>query len=537
VFGQRLLPGSAFRAFRKRPDLGFTLLSGITTFISSALILCWSPPTVFPATLKPNDSSQTRSTSSPVYIVLWFDTEDYILPASDDAVMRIASFLSSEGVKATFKIVGEKSRTLERRGRQDVIAAIRQHDIGYHSNLHSQHPTPAERLSRMDWAEGVEEFDRTERKGFSDVQRIFGKPPLCYGQPGDSWAAQPYAALKRWGVSLYLDEGDHVGIHNQPFWYCGLLNVFKMREFVTRVQLRQESDLEKARNEFRAIHQKLQARGGGLVSIYYHPCEFVHQEFWDLVNFSNGMNPPPESWKLPPVKSKAETEQAFRNFKAYISFLKSTAGVEFVAANDLVKLYQDEAATRTFSQDEILQLSQAVQKEITFWTGPGFSVSPAEIFVLLNSALESFLENQKLPSGVKLEFAYGPTRRVERPAEFFSADWSQLTAACLDVQSTLIREHRIPNEVWIGSRALPPADYLATLGGVVEELIQHGKAKETVLFRPGNFTADQYVAEDSPEVWKWPIFPAGFHAPKIMELAKLQAWTLKPAMMSHSSKQ
>src|SRR5262249_22086398 len=184
----------------------------------------------------------------------------------------------------------------------------------------------------------------------------------------------------------------------------------------------------------------------------------------------------------------------------------------------LLKLYQDEAVSRTFSRDEMLQLSETVQKEITFWTGPGFSLSPAEIFFLLNSTLATFLEVQKLPSEVNLEFAYGPTRKVESSHKLSKTDWSQFTATCLDVQSALRREHRIPNEVWIGSLALPPADYLATLGSVVEELIRDGKPRETISFREGNFTADQSVADDSPEIWNWPIFPQGFRAPKIMGL-------------------
>src|SRR5262249_27156169 len=132
--------------------------------------------------------------------------------------------------------------------------------------------------------------------------------------------------------------------------------------------------------------------------------------------------------------------------------------------------------------------------QVTFWTTPEFSVSSAEIFFLLNSTLATFLEGQKLPSGVRLEFAYGPTRKVERAQKLPSTDWSQFAAACLDVQSAMKREHRIPNEVWIGSLALPPADYLATLGSVVEELIRDGKPRSTVSLRVGNFTADQNVA-------------------------------------------
>ena len=38
----------------------------------------------------------------------------------------------------------EKARVLEKRGRRDVIQALSRHAIGYHSNFHSVHPTPAE---------------------------------------------------------------------------------------------------------------------------------------------------------------------------------------------------------------------------------------------------------------------------------------------------------------------------------------------------------------------------------------------------------
>src|ERR1041385_2058283 len=81
--------------------------------------------------------------AGPVYAVLGFDTEDYIEPAADDAALRIAQDLTSLGVRATFKVVAEKARVLEQRGRWDVVRALALHDIGYHSNFHSVQPTPA----------------------------------------------------------------------------------------------------------------------------------------------------------------------------------------------------------------------------------------------------------------------------------------------------------------------------------------------------------------------------------------------------------
>src|SRR5437016_12674532 len=134
---------------------------------------------------------------SPVYVVLWFDTEDYIEPAADDAALRIATDLAGLGVHATFKVVGEKARVLESRGRTDVIRALAAHSIGYHSNFHSIQPTPAVYLRRFGLVEGASEFQRREAAGVADVRRIFGVTPVCYGQPGSSWAPQANPALRR----------------------------------------------------------------------------------------------------------------------------------------------------------------------------------------------------------------------------------------------------------------------------------------------------------------------------------------------------
>jgi peptidoglycan/xylan/chitin deacetylase (PgdA/CDA1 family) len=164
------------------------------------------------------------------YVILWFDTEDYILPQSDDAAKRVAAFLTEQGIRATFKVVGEKARALERRGRRDVIGALAQHEIGYRSDTHSQHPTVAEYEAGLDWQDGIEEFDRRERRGYDDVRRIFGQAPSCYGQPGASWAPQSYPALREWGVRVYLDDGRQVGLNVEPFWYGVLLNLFNLRD-------------------------------------------------------------------------------------------------------------------------------------------------------------------------------------------------------------------------------------------------------------------------------------------------------------------
>ena len=230
-----------------------------------------------------------------VDVLFWFDTEDLLLPADDDAARRLAQLFSDRQIPVTFKVVGEKARLLEQRGRRDVIDALRKHSIGYHSNWHSIHPTPTEYLADCGWKDGIAEFVRREGAGAADVRRIFQVETLsCYGQPGASWAPQSVAALSQIGVlphgiPCYVDEGQHVGLNHQPFWYVGALNVFNMGrgQAYTRMELHDEAALDPARQEVSTMAERLRNQGGGLISIFYHPCEWVHREFWDCLLYTS----------------------------------------------------------------------------------------------------------------------------------------------------------------------------------------------------------------------------------------------------------
>src|SRR2546430_5599551 len=298
-----------------------------------------------------------------VHVILWFDTEDYLLPADDDATKRLAEMLAERNIRATFKLVGEKARVLEQRGRRDVILALRKHDIGYHANFHSVHPTPSEYLADCGWVDGVAEFVRREGAGAADVRRILGVETLaCYGQPGSSWGSQTIGALKEIGVAprgvaCYVDEGTHVGLNEQPFWYAGALVVYHMGRNYTRMDLHDPAAVEPAKQKVSAIADRLRGRGGGLISIFYHPCEWVHKEFWDGVNFRRGSNPPRERWKPPPQRPAGETEAAFRRFAEYIDHILAIPGVRFVTASDLPALFPDPARTEGATEADLNEIA------------------------------------------------------------------------------------------------------------------------------------------------------------------------------------
>ena len=478
--------------------------------------------------------ARAASPQARVYVVLWFDTEDYLLPASDDAALRLASFLSREDIRATFKVVGEKARTLERRGRTDVIAALKKHDIGYHANYHSVQPTPAMYLSDLGWDEGVAEFDRRERPGYEDVKRIFGTAPTCYGQPGSSWGPQSYGAVRKWGMKVYLDAGSHVDLDGRPCYYCGVLNLYQLA-YTMRADLKDAKHLPEAEDRFRTARQKLLAEGGGVVSIMYHPCEFVHKQFWDAVNFAHGANPPRAKWKLPPAKSPVETRIAYQVFDDYIRFIKHFPEVRFITASQAARLYKDQAQGRKFTPAELKAIARGVKEHVSFQRREGYALAAGEIFTLLNDYVAERAAG-KSPSSVELTTTpYGPSSPVASLSGPVRTDWSQFGRTAADVADFLAQHGRIPTSVWLGSVAVPPEAYLNALAHVTIDLVDGKTAAEPIEVQPARLAAASHVPDDGPNLWGWVIFPPGFRAPAMMRLAKRQAWTLKPAMLHPSA--
>jgi hypothetical protein len=463
--------------------------------------------------------------SPTVYVVLWFDTEDYLLKADDDAILRNATFLTQEDLKATFKVVGEKARVLEQRGRTDVISALKKHEIGYHSNFHSVHPTPAQYLSALGWDEGMAEFERREGPGLEDVRRIFGQSPSCYGQPGSSWGPQAFGAMRKWGMKAYLDTGSHVSLDGKPHYYCGLLTMFRLTHTL-RTGLGGDKDLQIAKEKFDKSHEQLLKEGGGLVSIFYHPCEFVHKQFWDSI-FKNGANPPREQWTPPPQKTPEESKVAYETFEAWIRYIKSFPDVKFITASEAWTQYHDAASGRFFSVSELREIAAAVGEEVTFQHRKEYALSAAEILQTLNSAIV-----RGTPVMARVDSPLGPTEAPPALGGPVTASWSQFQRTALDVEKYLEAHGRVPSTVWLGSVGVPPESYLSALARVFPQAKDHNPP-ETVEVQPVKLGCAKYVADDSPKIFGW-LFPEGFHAPAMMELARRQSWTIKPAILDAS---
>ena len=500
------------------------------------------------AVLRAAEAPATRPADVHVDVILWFDTEDYLLPADDDAAKRLAEMLTQRGIRATFKVVGEKARVLERRGRTDVIAALRKHCIGYHSNLHSVHPTPTEYLADCNLLDGMAEFVRREGRGAADVRRIMDVPTLaCYGQPGSSWASQPIAALGQIGVAphgqpCYLDDGTHVGgFGGRPFWYCNALVVYDMNPNTTRMDLFAPDGLAPAEKEFTAIADRLRSEGGGLISIYYHPCEWVHKQFWDSVNFIRGRNPPREQWVAPPQRPPEETDAAFERFGAYIDHMLKQPNVRFITAEDLPALYVDPLRTEGASPEMLATLAEKIGQTarssggIDDQTVDGMVFSPADEFELLTAAASATIAGQPMPGRLKVKGLLGPDAPAPEKSPHLgdTITWYALRDTLADVRDYIATQGRVPPRVFVGPDAMSPADFLVTLANFLSASAgaeQPRRDTPVPIAHDIPLATTSHIARDTPGLFGgWIIHRLNYRAPHVLEVARWQAWTVKVA--------
>jgi hypothetical protein len=444
--------------------------------------------------------------ASPVYVTLWFDTEDYVEPKSDDAALRIARNLDGLGVHATFKMVGEKVRVLQSRGRSDVLRALARHDIGYHTEKHSAPPTPAVYLREMGFLDGAEEFLRRETAGLNVVERAFGVVPSCYGQPGESWAPQVYPALRRMGIGVYIDDGVHLGLDEQPFWYGGLLHIFHMGRNLIRPDLDGGTPLAETLKQFDSAAANLAAHGGGVISTYFHPTEFATKEFWDAVNFADGANPKPGDWKRPRLRTPQDSERCYEILRSYVEHAKGVPGVRFVTARELLQLY----TSGTVPGISRAQAASQLSKHLNFAVTEQGTYSAADLLVAL--------------LGLEPQYVDGPDARKQSSLAGDRIPREAFERAQADAAAFIRAHHRLPSLVWIGAQALSLPDFAATLAA------DDGRS-DPVQVRKGTPEFERYLATDPEATYRWPIHPKGFRAPELLDLGRLQAWTLKPARL------
>jgi hypothetical protein len=456
-----------------------------------------------------------------VYVLVWLISADHRLPQTDTAAKRLAVYLSQQNIRATFLVGAEAARTLERRGREDVIGALSQHEIAFYS----------ERLGELAAAgraggTNAEEILRRERADLDDVRRVLGQSPVWFSGAGGALAPAVYAALQKWRIRAYFYPGQGPAANTKPFWYEGLLHIFAGRE---SEQLRPDaswSNLAEARARFQDFHFRVSShRGGTLLNVWFSPSEFVQERGLaggDETSAPRGL----DSTAPPTLKSPEASEKAFSYFESLVTYLKSSSGVKFVTASDAFFMLRDTAQRRVYSRVEIGNVAKFVEPEVAFQTHEDHLLAPSEVFYLLAKFVAGVVRRQTYEPILLDGTPFGPASPGAPGPSAAEVGWDEFAAAALEAADYVSKEDRVPDAVRVGSSTVSPASFLVALARVTQTLQLKGEAPETVQFGAAHLSLEEFAGEmagltSEPATGSLPWRPAG-----------LQAWTYKPARLA-----
>jgi hypothetical protein len=280
-------------------------------------------------------------------IILSFDSEDWLTPEAADGERWWADELHSRGIRGSFQCVAEMIRVLQRTGRDDVIDAIARHEIGYHSNLHSQPPTHAEALEGKPLAEAVEWVYQREAAGFATLIETFRRVPVTYCQPGDSWTPATFLAMASLGVRATCDA-PFSRATGRPLWYCGLLTFAYDIGFDAYFGESADEEARFVRN-FEAVAEHI--GNDGVLVAYTHPTRLVTAAFWDTP-FFKGLRPDRETLGPTPLWPDVHVQRLKDRCRRWLDWIQAIPDIRFATYAELYARHASNGRTLTELLDE-----------------------------------------------------------------------------------------------------------------------------------------------------------------------------------------
>ncbi len=467
------------------------------------------------------------------FLVVTFDVEDYVTPASDgidDIPKWLAEILSEEGATATFFVIGEKARSLEKRGRGDVIAAMAAHDVGSHTNFGSIHPTVTEQLEKAGWRAGVRLMAEQESAGIAELERLFGKKVSILARHGGSYGPQLVCAL---GGMKAGYQGSPVSLPGRNVvWFCNALNF--------SAQYAGFDDFYYRNDLFGPVLARLDAewptlvRSGGVLALFAgHPCKIRTEQFWDL-NFYGGRNTPSKEWKTPDLRSEESMETAKENFRRLIRFLKGRDDIEMTTYTELMELFGHQK--KSLAREDLCVIARECLEKKSLLTNEYYS--PAEAFAGLARAILVYRRDGMLPSALDVVHPLGPSKMPVFRADVSRVSLEKICSLAKDANDHIERTGALPSSLSAAGSPIGTGSLFALFSAVVLDM-NSGKPNleyRVPAFEPYPATNEQEIIRRVESYKSWPVHRPDLDMSGIIETTRLQLWTVKPAVIIRDEK-
>ena len=461
-------------------------------------------------------------------VSLCFDTEDYTSPEKwgmDDIPKWLSEIMTEEDVVGSFLVIGHKARSLRERKRTDVIAAMRKHEIGLHTNFGSDHPTLTEALAPLEWKESMKHALEREGPGYRDLEAIFRTNIGSFSAHGASQTASMHAVAGRsfdrpWLYSFATGEQDLC-------WYADCFQFTGKGLGINEASYSNPDAVTRTLEKWEQKVPELIKSGHRWACIFMaHPLMIRCKQFNDALNYADGKNRWP--WRTPEIRTAEEMKIAKTQFRRVVRWIKNHPDLNVLPLYESFRKYGKRK--RAIGRSE---LAEFVAKAVTHQSIPvGFPFSPAEGLL----AMAEDVAARKLAPRHAIRPVFGPTDESPRMPDN-ALDWlnedALRTLAGLLLSTTEQSGHlptALPPPGGTGRMGLPTIFH--ALAGAWNQLDSGKKSPRVrVLHICGRYPerASEVEARARSAWLNWPIHDLHMPLEKISRDARLQTWTWKSA--------
>ncbi len=371
-------------------------------------------------------------------IIFSFDTEDFTSNVSADAIVREAEILRTHGVKGCFCLVGLLAKQLKAWERDDVIEALRHHEINLHTYGHTLHPMINEYTDIENFEAARAEVIRQETEAIRLIKETDGTDKIYAAvPPGNSKSYAAMYAYSDMGIPVYADTfcdpSDGSGS-----WYCNIFHV----EYAYCCE---QNFFDADEGKLKEILDELSERKRAV--IYTHPNASLFDEWWDILNYDKENLCEFGKWKECHRRPQEQSEKFYQNLGRIVELIKNDSRFRIVTYKDIA----DETAEKTprvITKKDLYKIREQLSEKLFPVKTPD-SYSLSDIFY----ACADFLNGKdEHVCGKVYGLLYKPFK-VE----------SEITVTADEIKKSakkISTDGFIPEKINVGGKEIGPADWL-----------------------------------------------------------------------------
>lgn len=334
--------------------------------------------------------------------------------------------------------MGLLAKQLKAWGRNDVIEALKYHEIDLHTYGHSLHPMINEYTDVEDFEQARKEVIRQETEALRLIGETFGTERVYAAvPPGNSKSYAAMYAYADMGIPVYADtfcdpadgSGSHYcNIFHMDYAYCFESNLF-------------DGD----RKEIDAVIDRLSARKRAVV--YTHPNASLFEEWWDILNYDKENLCEFGKWKACKRRPAEKSEKFFENLDYFVERIRNDSRFNIVTYADVAKKIAEEKP-RVITRKDLYEIKKQVDEKLFPVCSPD-SFSLSDIFCACADLLKGKDEHICGKVYGFLSQPYAAESEIT-----VTADEIAKSAGALGDGTFL------PEKIKIGEKELGPADWL-----------------------------------------------------------------------------